>query len=981
MKHNQSIFHAAAATILLLLPQALPAQTSASNEPVRPSADAWAMTKYGSVSPTLYTGTLHLSIPLYTYSDPDFEIPISAEYATNGCLPNDKAGSLGVGWTLSAGGSITREVRGVPDEKRLSRNISAAVTGDVYGFSTLHNGSLTRNDMHGMPVSGIGFSGRSCVYYRVAGSSGSYSYTFYDAEPDVFHFNFMGYSGTFQLDFNGRIQVYGTNVPPGTIKVEHNFATDSSNSAIAITTGDGYRYEFDGYYGNQHDNTEYTYDSGAGVIQTWKLSRIIAPNGRTVSFGYTRGASVRTLRPNTLCYNLGAYSPSYTDSQQYSNQKGISDGSVVTSDLTSIAVDGGTTIALSYDSTLEKTYLTSSESASQSTTLVGNDRLSTITVSHGGSTIRSCSFAYDSSNPGQRSFLTGVTVSGEGTYSMQYQNPSSIPMYCTFKVDHWGYFNGATGADFLNVSTLSADGMDETLNGLSVRNPDALSAKAGTLTRITYPTGGYSTFAYEGHAYGKRMSRPYSYDFWPQAATSSGSAGGVRIRRIQHYDSDGTCLDSREYGYVENGSSTGILAWIPRYKIQYTSINPAGVTEFGTMMSNSFSGNTATHIEYGSVTETRPDGSAIRHRYTTSLEREDILIYENGEPEKLFFLSPGGYPMLYDWSDDTAEISRIFMLTSRQSLRGRETGTEMLDSSGSVVSSTTNSYMNVLPDRDWIYTPQYLLHYTYDAGTFVGREDVGTRTESTSYGSQSVVRSTAFTYNSTAQQSSQTETGTRGERKVIRRTYVSDYADDPFYTIYRAMYYAGQLDRPVSEQVYSVASGSSSEALVSSRTYAYCRPDAANRPNLFCVESVTEHDGVTGRDYVTSYAYDRKGRILQRTDPSGRTTAYVWGYGGLYPVAEVVGATLAQVKSVGGLSGIETSALSGSLTSSQASSLRALGEATTWEYSPLVGVTSETGPDGRKVSYAYNSTGKLYQVLDDLGQRKSAYLNSIDNRQ
>ena len=90
-------YFAATAAALLCLPQMMLAQASASNEPVRPSADAWTAVQYGAVAPSLYTGTLHLSVPLYTYSDPDFEIPISAEYATNGCLPNDKAGSLGVG--------------------------------------------------------------------------------------------------------------------------------------------------------------------------------------------------------------------------------------------------------------------------------------------------------------------------------------------------------------------------------------------------------------------------------------------------------------------------------------------------------------------------------------------------------------------------------------------------------------------------------------------------------------------------------------------------------------------------------------------------------------------------------------------------------------------------------------------------------------------------------------------------------------------
>lgn len=979
-------FFAVTAAALLCLPHVSLAQASASNEPVRPSADAWTAVQYGAVTPSLYTGTLHLSVPLYTYSDPDFEIPISAEYATNGCLPNDKAGSLGVGWTLSVGGSITREVRGIPDDKSTSRHISASHVGNVHGFYDLYNSSLTRSDMTGMPTSGLGFSGRSCVYYKLyVDEDHNYTYPFYDAEPDVFHFNFMGYTGTFQLDFGGVIHVYDTNVPPSSLKIEVSFSTTyGDHSPISITTGDGYRYEFDGYYGHVNDNTEVTYDAGYGTILTWKLSRIIAPNKRTVEFGYTRGAEVRTLRPNTLCYNLGILAPGYTDTQQYANEKGYSDNSVTTADLTSITIDGGTLISLAYDNISEKSYLTSNENANQSLTAFGNDLLRSLIVSYGGDNIRTCSFAFDNNNPGQRKFLTTITVSGEGAYSMQYQNTTAIPMYNTYKVDHWGYFNGQTGANFLDVSTLSNNYMDETLNPSSARTPNATYAKYGTLSRITYPTGGYSTFTYEAHTYGKVMRRPFSYDFWPLAATENGLAGGVRIKRIQHYDSDGSSLDWREYKYTENNVSTGILIWVPRYKIHYSATNPIGVEEFGTMMSNNLSHYGSTHIEYAAVTEQRPDGSAVRHHYTTSLDYEDLLLYENGAPEKYFYIESSGVPNLYDWNDATLDISKVFMLSSRQFLRGREKAVEMLDESGAVVATTATTFTDVLPNVDWIYTPQYLLHYTYDLGTYVGREDVDSRTESQSYGNQAVSSTTSYSYNSFAQRSSQSVTGSRGEQQITRWSYVSDYATAPTTNMYRKMYDAGQLTRPVSESVYVKAAGSSTETLLYSRTYTYLQPNASLYPNQFCIGSVIEHDASTDTDYTTTYVYNNKGRIIQKTDPAGISTVYIWGYSGLYPVAEVVGARLIDVISnVSGLAGIVSFSLPGVLSDSQVTALRNLSgtEVTTWEYAPLVGLTKETTPDGRSTSYTYNASGKLHQVLDDLGRKTAAYLYSPDNKQ
>lgn len=82
--------------------------------PVAP--DAWNFIKYGgNTTPDLYTGTLHLNIPLYTYKDQDFEIPLSLDYTTTGFIPNTTTGTTGLGWTLNVGGYISREVRQIPD--------------------------------------------------------------------------------------------------------------------------------------------------------------------------------------------------------------------------------------------------------------------------------------------------------------------------------------------------------------------------------------------------------------------------------------------------------------------------------------------------------------------------------------------------------------------------------------------------------------------------------------------------------------------------------------------------------------------------------------------------------------------------------------------------------------------------------------------------------------------------------------------------
>ncbi|MBP5228730.1 MAG: hypothetical protein J6Z32_01105, partial [Bacteroidales bacterium] len=65
-----------------------------------PQTDAWDFIRQGDVSPSLYTGTINLSIPIYSYKDKDFNIPIVATYSSNGNTPNQLPGILGPGWNL-----------------------------------------------------------------------------------------------------------------------------------------------------------------------------------------------------------------------------------------------------------------------------------------------------------------------------------------------------------------------------------------------------------------------------------------------------------------------------------------------------------------------------------------------------------------------------------------------------------------------------------------------------------------------------------------------------------------------------------------------------------------------------------------------------------------------------------------------------------------------------------------------------------------
>ncbi len=117
--------------------------------------------------------------------------------------------------------------------------------------------------------------------------------------------------------------------------------------------------------------------------------------------------------------------------------------------------------------------------------------------------------------------------------------------------------------------------------------------------------------------------------------------------------------------------------------------------------------------------------------------------------------------------------------------------------------------------------------------------------------------------------------------------------------------------------------------------------------------------------------YDRHGNLLQYTTENGVSTTYLWGYNGLYPVAEIRNATYAQVKAALGITS-QVDLGSGGLSAAQQKALQEklpLGTLlTTYTYQPLVGMVTATDPNGRTTSYDYDSFLRLSSITGPDGE-------------
>ena len=119
-------------------------------------------------------------------------------------------------------------------------------------------------------------------------------------------------------------------------------------------------------------------------------------------------------------------------------------------------------------------------------------------------------------------------------------------------------------------------------------------------------------------------------------------------------------------------------------------------------------------------------------------------------------------------------------------------------------------------------------------------------------------------------------------------------------------------------------------------------------------------------------SYDVNGNLLQLTGKDGIANSFIWGYNKQYPVAKIINKQYSDVISQ---SGINTILLNNATTTDAAmrlelNKLRTLFNCfiTTYTYKPLIGITSETDPNGKTLYYEYDSFNRLKTIKDQDGK-------------
>ena len=157
-------------------------------EVIPPSPEASSLAKFSEVPVSHYTGVPNISVPLATYNVGSKALPVSLSYHARGIKVEEISSSVGLGWSLVAGGQITRQTRHYADDGSSSSKVGMLSIGNVLSNtlkdSTFFSSQTKRN-----------------IY---TSSLSIYDNEIHDRIPDKFMIQAGGISANFIFDYTNK---------------------------------------------------------------------------------------------------------------------------------------------------------------------------------------------------------------------------------------------------------------------------------------------------------------------------------------------------------------------------------------------------------------------------------------------------------------------------------------------------------------------------------------------------------------------------------------------------------------------------------------------------------------------------------------------------------------------------------------------------------------------------------------------------------
>jgi hypothetical protein len=528
------------------------------NNYVQPAPNASSLGRYVDFPISYYTGTPNISVPIFELKDGAAKMSISLSYHPSGIKVEELASWVGLGWAANAGGMIIRTVRGAPDEGSLKGN-----NGGYGPVGYFQNNGLSTMPMLPYPVNGTivdNQANQEMGMFTIPGVNGGSL----DTEPDVYFFNFNGYTGKFVFDENRNARLLSDD----NFLIYVNFDPTNGFNYWIITTPDGTKYYFGENSLREITNPSSTLsgsDPDAMRPSSWYLTRIVYPNTKdTVYLSYAAESySYHDFGPETSLYGNGS-NLSVQWACSYPAVNNIITTGITGWRLTSIKSKNYNISFVAHNSRTDligSSYMLDSIKINNS----AGQCLKQFALSHSYFTSTSAtglnssllSYINDNTDMNRLKLQSLTEYSGDGTlakpaYRFSYQQTLQLPRRMSYDQDHWGYSNNSAGGNNAyftpgmnyGICTVQTGGLGAN------RNPKWPDMCAFSLISIQDPLGVITNFTFEGDSACNTYLPPTL-------------VGGLRIKQITTTDSVTGMVSYRSFRYPTGG----ILYKTPVYLI------------------------------------------------------------------------------------------------------------------------------------------------------------------------------------------------------------------------------------------------------------------------------------------------------------------------------------------------------------------------------------------------------------------------------
>ena len=915
-------------------------------------------------------------VPFYTLKGRELSIPIGLRYASSGIKLDEIAGVAGLGWTLQAGGCITRTVVDMPDE---------------YSSHIFE---------HRMPSGALLDSLVNCVE-----DNQSLNYLTrvlrhtIDASLDRYSYSVCGLSGSFVINDDGSIfQLSGDGV-----LISYTRASDGSVDAFTVTGPDGTVYTFSEKEVATHKGSGITPPPPTGgepdrwsATTAWHLTTVRSRSGlETAQFSYSSPTDwlsrIRSIR-NTVAVTCGESGTIPTS--DLSTHHILKSHSVKV--LTAISLSG-TTATFSYAGGCGNVTRTNRTDITNFPY-----RLTEISINTEGNSSVLARMEVQTQRDGYdgRIILNGLRLYRAGklddkwdfTYRGVGRNVSAGSQ------DWYGFYNGEN--EFTDEGT---DGVGPyeyniTTGGLDLTNGFPVSEYADYMSlKSVNHDGAITNFVYEGSIYASGYGT-YSIGVRVKDITLAGNLLATQVRHFTYEDAEpsGHYEPMPKYYTTvsmkpRSSGSIQIVDWTYTFHDTPVSLGPS-ISD--------------TRIYYGKVTEdignqmfllpegTLPSANTARTVYHYDVDDVKVRTYDqkgrfpsewkgcyDGPDTVPAFCSPwNGVRTFYCESGPSAPPFLI-----RKEVYTYEDGAYLLKESTDIEYDETDRdtvlvdyHAEQISDHPMLVgNPyyEYIFHYPVYARSYAGRIPVReTKVGYHSSGNDITVVNTLYVNRPNLSSPVRVSSASTSEGQITR-TVSYTYAD--------TWNLGGWVQDLSSQHCLSVPLKTSLKyGYVSSQAtvfkeevneYAWTAVDGVQR----LLPSVHKENHLGTESWRETFlTRDCKGNISSVKEKGRPETVIIWSWSGRYPAAVIENSTMTAVASaLGGQAAVNSLTRAASPSQSQLATLSALrntltsAQVTTYTVLPGIGITSVTDPAGQTTTFEYDNAGRLTCIRDHDGRK------------